>query len=114
MPLSFVAEYDKELILKSICALLNGEGEWIVVGMSSDGKSIGISEDSLGSYTFNGKFYMKEGHEIVVPNMQQLASLLTNGSTGQDIWELRTCMQADESDVDTELMRHVYQEGKKG
>lgn len=153
LPLSFIAEYDKDVILKSVCAILNGEGGWIVVGMSSDGRCVGISEDnivdnlqqsityaispipmvyiqkekvedktvmlltvmkgSLGPYSFNGKFYLREGHEIVVPDTQQLASLLANDSSGQDIWELRTCMQAEESDIDPELMRHVYQEGKK-
>jgi len=152
LPLYFIAEYDRDIVLKSICAFLNGEGGWIVVGLSSDGMFVGVPNDnvvdnlqqsityaispiplvyiqdeqidgktvllltimkgSLGPYTFNGKFYVKDGEDIIVPNMQQLSALLANENLGNDKWELKTCLQAEESDIDSLLMDSIYHVGK--
>jgi len=47
LPLSFVAEYDKDSVLKIICSILNGDGGWIVIGVHSDGKCVGVSEEDI-------------------------------------------------------------------
>ena len=43
--LKLMAEYDAETIMRTICAYLNNEGGWIVVGVEKDGARIAIDTE---------------------------------------------------------------------
>lgn len=152
VPVQFIPGYDKDVVLRCVCAFLNSDGGWIVVGVNQDRKIVGLSEDnsaddlqaaitnsispiplvyiqnevcegkkvllltvmkgSMTPYAYNGRFYVSQGDMIIIPDIQQLHSLLRSGGSIQDKWELMTCMRAEESDIDSELMGRIYSKGK--
>lgn len=150
LPMRMLAEYNKDIVLRMVCALLNGEGGWIVLGISAEKEVIGVPDvydelqfsitnlivptplvyiqlesysgkmvylltvmkGNLGPYTYRGLFYIVDEDDITSPTSEQLSVMLHSKDLAQDKWELKTCMQAEVSDLDTELMKDVYNKGK--
>lgn len=45
IPLCFMSDFDMVKVLKSVCALLNGDGGWIALGIENDKTVVGLPSD---------------------------------------------------------------------
>lgn len=152
LPLRYVPSYDLDRIMMEVCALLNGGGGWVALGVDERGIVIGmpkgfsvpslqqeitnnispvplvyvqddmcdgkhtalltVMKGALPPYSYKGRYYMSEGKVIKAPGYGQIAAKFRSGNGFQDKWELSTCMTAEVSDLDADIMNRIYDNGK--
>lgn len=80
-----------------------------------DGKQIAlltVMKGGLPPYSYMGRYYISEGNEVVVPDYRQIAAMIRSDNEFQDKWEQGTCMTAEVTDLDTDVMNRIYDNGK--
>ena len=80
-----------------------------------DGKKIAlltVMKGGLPPYSYMGRYYISEGNEIVVPDYKQMATMIRSDNEYQDKWEQGTCMTAEVTDLDVDIMNRIYYNGK--
>lgn len=152
LPLRCVLSYDEERIMMEVCALLNADGGWIVLGVGEDGMLVGLLENystavlqqeltdkispiplvyvqdevcdnkrialltvmkgGLPPYSYIGRYYISKDKEVIIPDYGQMATMIRSGNGFQDKWEQGTCMTADVTDLDADVMNRIYDKGK--
>lgn len=81
----------------------------------SDGKQIAlltVMKGGLPPYSYMGRYYISEGDKVVVPDYRQMAAMIRSDNEFQDKWEQGTCMTAEVTDLDTDVMKRIYDNGK--
>ena len=138
--IEFKKEFELGAVLKSICAFLNSEGGWILIGYSRK-KVYGISDNidriiedlennvaneispqplvyineevyknknlilinilkgSRQPYSFNGKYYIREGRTTVSADADDISLLLRTSNSHRSIWEKMNVTDATKEDL---------------